>query len=80
MLPGAITQEEFEHNIEQYQNKMIVAYCTIGYRSGKYAHAKQSQGIKIINLEGSLLTWSHVQGKLVSGLRETRQVHVFNRQ
>lgn len=80
MIPGAISKEEFEQNIKQYQNKMIVAYCTIGYRSGKYAHSSQSKGIKIINLEGSLLAWSHVQGKLVNSLGETQQVHVFNRQ
>ena len=80
MLPGAITKEEFEQNITQYQNKMIVAYCTIGYRSGKYARTKQLQGIKVVNFEGSLLAWSHVQGKLVNSLGETHQVHVFNRQ
>ena len=52
---GAITLTEFELNIAQYQNKMIVAYCPIGYRSGRYALAKKLQDIKIFNLEGSLL-------------------------
>lgn len=80
MLPGAITKEEFERNIKQYQNKMIVAYCTIGYRSGKYARSKQLQDINILNLEGSLLAWSHVQGNLVNDLGATKQVHIFNRQ
>jgi len=79
IIPGAISMEEFEQNIKQYQNKMIVAYCTIGYRSGKYARSKQSQDIKILNLKGSLLAWSHVQGKLVNSIGETQQVHVFNR-
>ncbi|MEM7591736.1 MAG: rhodanese-like domain-containing protein [Cyanobacteria bacterium P01_A01_bin.83] len=78
-IPGAISTEEFESNLEQYQQKTIVAYCTIGYRSGKYAQKMQQRGVKVFNLEGSLLAWSHVRGKLTDSRGFTNKVHVFSR-
>ncbi len=82
IIPGAITSEQFEGNLEQYGNGdvTIVAYCTIGYRSGKYASKLQQRGINVLNLEGSLLAWSHIQGKLVNRNGSTNKVHVFGRQ
>ena len=82
IIPGAIAVEEFEENLEQYSNNnaMIVAYCTIGYRSGKYAEKLRQQGINILNLEGSLLAWSHSQGELVNDTGLTKQIHVYGRQ
>ena len=82
IIPGAITKEEFETNLEKYDNgkNIIVAYCTIGYRSGKYADGWRKQGINILNLEGSLLAWSHIKGKLVNDSGRTNRVHVFGRQ
>ena len=82
IIPGAISIAEFESNIEQYHqnNSLLVAYCTIGYRSGKYAARLSKQGIKILNLEGSLLAWSHIQGELVNKTGSTKKVHVFGRQ
>lgn len=78
-IPGAITAEEFENNLQQYQDSMVVAYCTIGYRSGLYAQELQQQGIKVFNLAGSLLAWSHADGELVNAEGVTNQVHVFGR-
>ena len=82
IIPGAIALEEFEKNLEQYSNSdaMIVAYCTIGYRSGRYAEKLRQQGINIFNLEGSLLAWSHSQGDLVNDVGLTKQIHVYGRQ
>ena len=81
IIPGAISVEEFEVNLPQYKNgdATIIAYCTIGYRSGKYARKLKQQKINILNLEGSLLAWSHVRGKLVDSAGLTRKVHVFGR-
>ena len=76
-IPEAISVVEFERNLKQYQNSTVVAYCTIGYRSGKYAQKLQRQGIKVLNLEGSLLAWSHAQGKLINSQGMTNKVHVF---
>ena len=81
IIPGAISAREFESNLEQYNNGSIVlAYCTIGYRSGKYAEQWRKKGIDILNLEGSLLAWSHVRGELVNARGSTKKVHVFSRQ
>lgn len=79
-IPGAITTAEFEQNLEQYRNAQVIAYCTIGYRSGKYAQKMQQQGVEILNLEGSLLAWSHIQGKLINRDGITNKVHIFGRQ
>jgi rhodanese-related sulfurtransferase len=82
IIPGAITQEELENNLEQYKHSksLIIAYCTIGYRSGKYAEKLSKQGINILNLQGGLLAWSHIQGKLVARKITTKKVYVLGRQ
>ena len=80
LIPGAITVEEFESNLEQYAHDTVIAYCTIGYRSGKYAEKWRQQGVKILNLEGSLLAWSHIRGKLIDADGITKKIHVFGRQ
>lgn len=82
IIPGAITPEEFESNLAQYSQDdvTVVAYCTIGYRSGKYADQLRKQGINILNLEGSLLAWSHVRGTLTNANGITDKIHVFGRQ
>lgn len=79
-IPKAITVEEFEKNLPQYAHDTVIAYCTIGYRSGKYAEKWRQQGVKILNLEGSLLAWSHIQGELIDANGMTNKVHVFGRQ
>lgn len=77
IIPGAISQDLFEQNIDSYKNQPIVVYCTIGYRSGKYAQNLYKQGLNIFNLKGSLLAWSHIGGELVNNSGKTKDVHVF---
>ncbi|MEM6611295.1 MAG: rhodanese-like domain-containing protein [Cyanobacteria bacterium P01_C01_bin.72] len=79
-IPGAITAEEYAANLEQYQDLLAIAYCTIGYRSGLYAQKLAQQGIEVLNLEGSLLAWSHTGGELVNAEGATNKVHIFGRQ
>ena len=71
-IPGAVTAAEFESNLEQYQDAVAIAYCTIGHRSGLYAQKLQQQGINVFNLEGSLLAWTHAGGELVNAEGTTR--------
>ncbi len=78
IIPGALSLEEFEQNLDRYKDDLIVVYCTIGYRSGKYAQKLQQQGLNILNLEGSLLAWSHIGGKLVNSSGNTQKIHVFS--
>jgi sodium/bile acid cotransporter 7 len=66
MLPHALTTFEFAEKFRKGipATKRIVVYCTIGYRSGKYAETLARQGIKSENLEGGILAWSFAGGAL----------------
>ncbi len=57
----------------------IVAYCSVGYRSAKFARQLQAMGYKnVFNLEGSIFEWVN-EGRPVYGEEQTvRQVHPFN--
>ncbi len=79
MIPGAITSEELEANLDQYRDTKIVAYCTIGYRSGVYAKELHAKGIEILNLEGSLLAWTHAGKPLVNQEGPTNKLHVYGK-
>ena len=77
-IPGAITMEAFESHQKDYVGRTVVAYCTIGYRSGLWAKKMSDQGVEVLNLEGSLLTWTHVGGPLVTSTGDaTQRVHVY---
>jgi rhodanese-related sulfurtransferase len=80
MIPGAITQKAFERTAASYRNSAIVAYCTIGNRSGTYTRKLRKRGFAASNLKGSILSWTHAgrdfhdpQG------RPTRRLHVYGR-
>ncbi|HKP96061.1 MAG TPA: rhodanese-like domain-containing protein [Fibrobacteria bacterium] len=84
MLPHALTTagfaEKFRHGIPA--GKRLVVYCTIGYRSGKYALELAKQGIKAENLEGGVLAWSFAGGKFLvkdaqGGWSGTHRIHVY---
>jgi rhodanese-related sulfurtransferase len=77
MLPYAITQDEFEKDIDQYKDKTIVLYCTIGNRSGRYAKKLSEQGITAYNLAGGILAWAWEDNNLQSDQGPTNKVHVY---
>jgi rhodanese-related sulfurtransferase len=76
MIPNAITKEEFERHLDLYRHHKIVIYCTIGYRSGKYAQ-KYPNNLNIYNLKGGILAWSHSGGKFTNDRSDTNKIHVF---
>jgi len=79
MIPGAITQQEFEDRQDSLRGETIVTYCTAGYRSGLYAKKLQKKGWQVLNLEGSLLAWTHAAGPLTDSQGETtKRVHVYS--
>ena len=80
-LPGAITAKDFESRLEELvaEGRTVVAYCTIGARSSSYARAMGKRGVKVLNLEGSVLAWTHAGGDFVSESGPTRRVHVYGR-
>lgn len=86
MIPRSITTAEFAERFRKGipKGKRIVVYCTIGYRSGKYAMQLAGQGIRAENLEGGVLAWSHIGGAFEvrnpDGLvTPTRRVHVYSK-
>ena len=76
-LPGAITPEEFEGQLEELGDCTVVAYCTVGARSSKYARRMSRKGVPVLNLEGSLLAWTHADGELTDGSSPTTRLHVY---
>lgn len=80
MIPGAVAEEQFLNNLEQYKDHIIIGYCTISYRSGKLAQELiTKKGITMYNLRGGLLAWVHDGGKVVDQKGETKRVHVYGR-
>jgi len=79
MIPGAVSQERFEGNREAYAGRLVVAYCTIGHRSGLYTEELVRQGVLARNLRGSLLAWAHADRAFANGSGETRRAHVYGR-
>ncbi len=79
MLPGALTVEQFESAMTQYQHADVVVYCKTGYRSGHYAQRLMDRGFSNVrNLQGSILAWTHVGGLLVNESGATRKVNVLD--
>ena len=79
MLPGAITEKEFIKDPAKYKDAVKIAYCTISYRSGKFAQKLQKKGIPVYNLKGGILAWIHDGGKVYDQNGETDRIHVYGR-
>ena len=77
IIPGSISQQEFETRIADLEGRLIVTYCTIGYRSGLYADELRLRGWEVLNLKGSVLSWTHSGRTLESQGEPTRRVHVY---
>jgi len=79
VIPGAITKSEFEENSLQHQGKVVIAYCTVGYRSGIYGKKLASKGWEAYNYKGSIIDWCENQFPLVSfDGEETNRVHTYS--
>jgi rhodanese-related sulfurtransferase len=78
MIVGAITAEQFERDRETYEGATVVAYCTVGHRSGLYAQQLARQGWNALNLKGAILSWTHVGGELEDENGPTRRVHIWS--
>ena len=80
IIEGSIDQAHFERNLDAYQKKKVVVYCTIGYRSGYYAKALRQQGLDAYNLSEGILGWIQAGGLLVNTDGQiTPKVHVYSR-
>lgn len=79
MIPGAIPLDELEADPARYAEATIVTYCTVGYRSGLVARELQDRGYEVLNLHGSLLSWTHAGGELIDSEGTTDRVHVYGK-
>eukprot|EP00239_Pterosperma_sp_CCMP1384_P003571 CAMPEP_0197850062 /NCGR_PEP_ID=MMETSP1438-20131217/14113_1 /TAXON_ID=1461541 /ORGANISM="Pterosperma sp., Strain CCMP1384" /LENGTH=192 /DNA_ID=CAMNT_0043463013 /DNA_START=211 /DNA_END=786 /DNA_ORIENTATION=+ len=84
IIPQAISRSEFEAHKKDFEKHTVVAYCTIGYRSGQYVQELLGEGFNAFNLKGSILEWSlegfalvDPNGKTTGESAETKRVHVF---
>lgn len=79
IIPGAITQAEFLKTHKQHQGKAVLVYCTVGFRSGKYAKKLRKKGWNAWNYEGSILDWCQNQLPVVTkDGKKTKRVHTYN--
>lgn len=79
LIPGALTRTEFERTAADHQGKKVIAYCTVGVRSGKFVNQLIRQGWKAWNYEGSIIDWCKNKLPLVSpDGAETQQVHTYS--
>ncbi len=77
-IPGAISREEFVKNRSRYRGHVIVAYCTIGYRSGEFVE-KIGKKTNAYNLIGGVLAWAHAGRTFVINDTATVAVHVYGK-
>lgn len=77
MIPGAISVDEFERDQAKYTDFTVVAYCTIGYRSGIYAQELSQRNFRSANIKGGILAWVHAGQKVSNKDGETRRVHTY---
>jgi len=58
----------------------VVLYCSIGYRSSRFAHQLTHQGYeRVWNLEGSIFEWANSGHPVVDEYGSTDVVHPFSR-
>ena len=60
-------------------NSLIVAYCSVGYRSAKLVANLQTRGFSnTINLQGSLFKWANEGRPIYKGKGIVKSVHPYN--
>lgn len=79
VIPGAISKKEFKRLREDFRGHLIIPYCTIGYRSGKYARKLARAGFEVRNLAGGIILWAHQVGSFEHRGKPTRRIHVYGK-
>ena len=61
------------------RDRAIVVYCSIGYRSGRFARTLRSAGFtNVRNLEGSIFEWANEGRPVFRGEERVTEVHPYN--
>ena len=83
-LQHAITKKTYfellEQNPKAYKDATLVAYCTIGYRSGLFAKEMLEKNSVVYNLKGGILGWVHEGGDVFDVHGKTNKVHVCGKE
>lgn len=78
MIPGAIKSSDVDFDKLDPKIK-YVAYCTIGYRSGKFVNKLRKKGLQAFNLVGGIYGWTFEDGEIHSKQsKPTKSVHVYS--
>ena len=66
--------------VQQPHDLPIVTYCSVGYRSGRFAEKLRAAGFSnVVNLEGSIFRWANEGRPLFRGSERAEKVHPYNR-
>lgn len=58
----------------------VVVYCSVGWRSSKYARKLQSNQFKnVYNLEGSIFKWANEGRPVFNAVQKVQTVHPYDR-
>jgi rhodanese-related sulfurtransferase len=61
------------------QDKKIIVYCSVGYRSSKIAVELNDNGFKnVYNLYGGIFNWANEGRELISDQNKTLDLHAYN--
>ncbi|HEX8679944.1 MAG TPA: rhodanese-like domain-containing protein [Chthoniobacterales bacterium] len=64
---------------QQPRDRAIVTYCSIGYRSGRFARSLRAAGFtNVRNLEGSIFQWANEGRPVFRGEERVTEVHPYN--
>ncbi|MEM6691155.1 MAG: rhodanese-like domain-containing protein [Planctomycetota bacterium] len=79
IIPGAITKAKFEEDLEKHRSKLIIPYCTVGGRSGRYAKELAGRNLNVKNYSDSILGWVGEGLPLVTlEGKPTKRVHTYS--
>lgn len=77
-LPGAVLYSELQPETLE-KDSMIVAYCSVGLRSAKFAQELEARGFtRVYNLRGSIFMWANSGYPLSANGHPANRVHPFN--
>ena len=80
MIPTAITRAEFQAGKDNYKDRLVVAYCTVGGRSLLFSQKMVEEGFRCVNYRDGILGWCESSQRLVRASGEaTNEVHTHNR-
>ena len=57
---------------------LVVAYCSVGYRSAALVQELRDRGINAVNLEGSIFRWANENRPVYRGADPVAEVHPFS--